>query len=355
MRRRIWGYGVKNVSKLLAIVLVLSLGGVAVEAKKKVASNYLPHPKLDGVGTFSSKAVDPSMAFVMWQVSHHPELMHVEYLKHYLGKPEIMQVGEKAYACFWYDHVRQARCELHQEEDKTGQHFQSRMIFHFPGNQLSIDEFNDVYGGGYKRFFDYNGHPNELYSFAPNTSLAVTSPLNCFAVKKATVTYLGPVLAHPADEHFQHAKAHYRAKVQAHHDNGNWSEMLLHAQERVHDHPNDPEAHALLAKALMKTGSVHESIGEYKYALTLNQQLHDPNVNALCIAGLQDLHVVPKDYKENQAPDKNEMIAAKSRLHFHHSGQRLRVAGEEDPAQQAPQAAVQVAGKNSTASQKQVY
>ncbi len=347
---------VKNVAKLLALVLVLSLGSSAVEAKKKVASNYLPHPTLGGVGRFSSKAVDPSMAFVMWQVSHNPELMHVEYLKHYLGKPEIMQVGDKSYACFWYDHVRQPRVELHQEEDKTGQHLQSRMIFNFPGNELSIDDFNNVYGDGYKRFFDYAGHPNELYSFAPNTSLAVTSPLNCFAVKKATVTYLGPVLAHPADHHFQHSKAHYRAKVQAHHDNGNWGELLLHAQERVHDHPGDAEAHAMLAKAMMKTGNVHDAIGEYKYALSLNQQANDPAVRQLCIAGLQDLHVVPKDYSENASPQKNEQIAAKSKLNFHHSGQRLRVDGQQDPAEQVPQHAVQVAGKSSTqTAQEQTY
>lgn len=346
--------GVKNVANLLTLVLLLSVSGISAEAKKKVASNYLPHPTLSGVGTFSSKAVDPSMSFVMWQVSHNPELMHVEYLKHYLGKPEIMQVGDKSYACFWYDHVRQKRCELHQEEDKTGQHFQSRMIFYFPGNELAIDDFNNVYGDGYKRFFDYNGHPNELYSFAPNTSLAVTSPQNCFAVKKATVTYLGPVLSHPADEHFQHAKAHYRSKVQAHHDNGNWSELLLHAQERVHDHPNDAEAHAMLAKAMMRTGNVHDAIGEYKYALHLNQQTNDPAVRQLCIAGLQDLHVVPKDYSDSQPAQKNEQIASKSRLHFHHSGQRLRVAGEEPPVK-VPESSMQVAGKDPAAPQKQVY
>ena len=343
----------KHVAIICAISLTL-LVSTSADAKRKASANTIANmPTLNapGMKPFPSKMVDPTSSFLLWQVSHKPELMNIEYLKYYLGKPDnqMTQTGEGSHVYYWYDHIRQPKCELYHEEQGSGRVVQARMVFHFPGNQLGLDDVQEVYGPGFKRFYDHAGHPTELYSFAPNTSVALSAPQNTFAVSKATVNYLGPPLAAPAIEEYQGAHDHHVARVQSHAASGNWTQMLAIARERVTEYPNDAEAHNHLAQALMKTGSIHEAIGEYKYALALNK-FNEP-VRQQSILGLKNLHVLPADYgSEPGAEQAVEAVAQKRDLKFVHKPQRLKAAGLEPKAKNAEKIAQKTARSNAQSS-----
>lgn len=318
----------KNVATFLALSVFI-LAPALAEAKSKTSLQQQAQPaNAQKPKAFPAKIMDPTTGFLIWQVSHQPELMNVDYLKYYLGKPDNMMTpqtpGTKAY--YWHDKIHRPICELHQVE-KAGQVLQSQMIFNVYGNALALDDVQDVYGKGFKRYFDYDGHPTELYSFVPHTSLALSSPQNTFCVNKAIVTYAGGPLPTIHPDHMQLAHDAHAAKVQSHADAGNWHEALATARERVHEHPNDAEAHIALAQALKKTGNAHDAIGEYKYALALNK--YNESVRQQAIDGLKGLHVLPKEFGEQKS---EEMIAEKRKLKFVHKSQRLRTNGTEDPA-----------------------
>src|SRR5579883_2802297 len=78
--------------------------------------------------------VDPVAENVIWQVSHDPSLMNIQYLKYLIGRPENERTQRslsKSY--YWYDADYQLAYELHQTERAPGQVVESTMIVYLDG------------------------------------------------------------------------------------------------------------------------------------------------------------------------------------------------------------------------------
>lgn len=291
----------------LSFILTSAVAAIASSPASYAKKTNNPDPAppdsslVTQTGAFQSvgaRAIDPIYALLLWQLSHKPELMNLQYLKYYLGNParQTSQTGAQSQAYYWYDTSQRLTCELSQERDLSGAVVESTFVNHLPPGDFDFDLVEKKLGPPLRRYYDNQADPTEMYAYAPNTTLALTSPHNTFAVTRATVTYIGPPLPQPADADMQVAHDHFvinaQQKMQA--KDFNWQDALVAARAHVSEHPNDGEAHAALAQALKKTGNVHDAITEFKYALTLNQ--YNEPVKQMCIQGLKDLYVLPADY-----------------------------------------------------------
>ena len=295
--------GGKRIATSFFLSIAIAIASVPLaEAKKSKKTDPQPDSSLlTQSGAFQSvkaTALDPTYALLLWQLSHKPELMNLRYLKYYLGEParQTTQIGAQSQAYYWYDSQQQIVTELYQEHDLNGAVVESTFIDHIPPGDLDFELVEDKLGPPLKRYFDNHADPTEMYSYAPNTTLSMTTPHNTFSVTRATVTYIGSPLPAPSVPDMQVAHDHFvinaQQKMQA--KNFNWQDALVSARAHVAEHPTDAEAHIGLAQALKKTGNVHEAIGEYKYALSLNQ--YNESVRTQCIQGLKDLFVLPANY-----------------------------------------------------------
>jgi hypothetical protein len=299
-------------NKLLAtgaiLLTVLLAGQEPVMASKKAPAQTVPDSTiLNGsiAGPFDSltnQSIDPTTGLLLWQLSHKPELMNVDYLRYYLGPPDRLngQVGATTKIFNWYDKARHLTTELYQELENN-QVTQSMMIFHLPPSKLDFKLMEKTLGQPQRQYFDQTASPTKMYSYRQNTTLAMTTPANAFYVATAKITYIGSPLPNPSVEDLQLAHDSYmqRARgtsfaVDKRGAKVNWAENLDLARSQVQEHPNDPAAHAYLAEALKKTGNVHAAIGEYKTALFMSK--YDDATQQQCIQGLKDLYVLPKDY-----------------------------------------------------------
>ncbi len=325
--------GAKRLVICLLVLATLSANSCPAFAGKKqkaavpdstILSDALagPFQKMEGL--------DPTMATLLWQLSHKPELMNVEYLKYYLGNPDSQQMGARSRAYYWYDKVRQPRYELYQEDDKPGEVVESSMILHLPpSDDLEFSALEAALGAPVRSYFDQTGSPTQMYCFAANTTLSMHSPPNSFRVAKSTIAYMGTPLPSPSFEDIQVAHDSFLGRSQfanaAITKAANPTEALELARNRVAEHPADADAHIALAQALKRKGSVYEAIGEYKRAMSLNK--YNDSVQQQCVQGLKDLYVLPADY----GADGNTGVATKRKLEFSHSGQRMRVADTTTP------------------------
>lgn len=310
----------KRLALGLAVLAVLTNGADAFAAKKTPAQKQADSTVLAGTGALQSidpKDLDPVTAFLLWQTSHKPELMNVEYLSYFLGAPaqQTSQQGIRSHAYYWYDQMRQPRCELYQEHDKPGEVVESVFVMHLPLSEFDFESMEDA-GPPVKSFYDHDGHPTQMYSFVPATTLSLATPANAFSITKATVTYMGAPLPKPSADDMNLAHDNYMAKsrLEAKASKTNWQNALVVARERVQLHPTDAEAHIALAQALKKTGNIHDAISEYKYALSLNK--YNQNVQQECLEGLRELRVIPRDDKNQSSTG----IAGSRNLQFSHSG-----------------------------------
>lgn len=301
---------VKRLATGLIVLAVCTVGLAPAQAKKKPFQPALQmgdqSPDSDAfiksqIGAFykiSEKDLDTPTATLLWQCSHKPELMNLDYLKYFLGNPDpqTKQIGARSNAYYWYNDARQKRCELYQEMDKPGEIVESVMILHLPHEGMDFDDLTDALGPAMRNFFDQEGDPTKMYCFVPNTTLSMGCPPNTFAVRKATISYLGAPLPKPNPEDLQIAHDSFINRIQKSTKGKpiNWNTALSMAKEQVKEHPFDAGAHVALAQALKQTGAVHDAISEYKLALTLNK--YDEPVRLQAIQGLKDLYVLPKDY-----------------------------------------------------------
>lgn len=311
---------VKRLQAALALLAVITVQ--AADARKAVEENVADSTVLNqsagALQGVDAKKLDRTIAFLLWRLSHKPDLMNVNYLKYYLGEADERSgpEGSSSIAYYWYDQFRRPRCELFQHLDKAGAIVESIFVTHLPDSEFDFDELDKRLGPHLHGFYDHEGHPTHMYSFVPFTSLCLTSPPNTFCIKTARVTYAGPGLKAPGLDDMQVAHDSYMAKSQIdlNSPKTNWQNALLIARERVSKHPYEAEAHIALATALRKTGNVHEAIGEYKLALSLNK--YNPSVQQQCFEGLKALKVLPKDYE----PNANTGIAGRKTLEFSHGG-----------------------------------
>lgn len=302
---------VRRLTISFVILSSLIFGGDIVHAKKNKQatpnqSTTTPDSSnLNTAGAFQAidpEDLDPTTAYLLWQLTHKPELMNVEYLTYYLGAPDSTthQIGIRSHAYYWYDSARQPKCELYQEHDKPGEVVESQMMFHLPQrDDFNFKALEDPLGPPVRRFFDHDGHATQMFQFVPNTTLSLASPMHTHSIRKATVTYMGPPLGNPSNEDMQIAHDTYVAKSRIAVNSGkvNWQSALLVARDRVRMHPMDVEAHLALAQALKKTGNIHEAIGEYKFAMSLSQ--YNQTAMQECVAGLKELRVLPANYGQN--------------------------------------------------------
>ncbi len=294
---------------------------------------------------------DDSRKTLIFQLASNPTLMNVEYLKYLIGPPEDerRRTGPERHY-FWYDQGRQMKYELDQSSSAPGQITQSIMVINLAGTGLTFDKLEKelqaasqdmpmygqgspvqaqdyaaasqpmaTTGGAYnlqpKKFFDYNGRANELFSFAPNTYLSFDCPPNSFRLNEARIVYRGAPLPAPSQEQLQMAAMAYSEKAAAaglaEEDAYNktkpgkkrkpskdknavpTAELVPMLITSVRNQPLDPGAHLMLAQALKREAHLNEAISEYKIALAMsgdNQQVRDQ-----ALAGLQEMMIVP-DY-----------------------------------------------------------
>ena len=302
---------VRRLTISFVILSALVFGGGTVHAKKNKQQNpsqssAVPDSSnLNTAGAFQSidpEDLDPTTAYLLWQLTHKPELMNIEYLSYYLGPPDSSthQIGIRSYAYYWYDQSRQPKCELYQEHDKPGEVVESQMMFHLPQREgFNFKALEDPLGPPLRRFYDHDSHATQMFQFVPNTTLSLASPMHTHSIRKATITYMGPPLGLPSNEDMQIAHDTYVAKSKIAVNSGkvNWQNALLVAKDRVRLHPMEADAHLALAQALRRTGNIHDAIGEYKLAMSLGQYNQD-TVHE-CVQGLKELRVLPADYNQN--------------------------------------------------------
>ena len=286
---------------------------------------------------------DDTTRNVLWQVSHNPSLMNVEYLKYFIGRPENekQQRGQQRHY-YWYGANRQPIHELIQSEGAPGQVVESTMITSLEGTGLTFDQLHKIFGNESRRFFDYYGHPNELFSFSPNTYLSFGSAPNSFRLNQATVMYRGEPLPPPPAEEMQMAqtamieraenasaangKAYSKTKPgkkQKPNKDPNAvadSELLPLLIARVKSQPLDAQSHLMLAQALQHQAHLNEAVSEYKIALSLSGDNQD--VRNQSIQALKDMMLFAD---EDPQPRRN--------LEIVDNGQHMRVVGNEKKSQ----------------------
>jgi hypothetical protein len=258
------------------------------------------------------------------QVAYHPELMSLDYLYFYIGRPdnEKTQLSRNKHY-IWYEGGREPRYELEQQEIAPGKVIESKMTFHLPAEtKLTFDQLDAIFGPMSRRFFDYSGHPAKLFSFAPNTYLAFSSHPNSLRLSKARIIYRGGVLPPPGDKEMQLGKTLMQAKALAampkDDDKGPVTDEAVHLlRANALSRPQDPDAHYKLARALIRRCDLHHGIAEYKIALSLSGT--SPEVREKTLIALRDLRVL-----NDIDPD-----AQRRNLEIVQHGQRIKVRGHE--------------------------
>lgn len=268
----------------------------------------------------TSETLDPTAQSIIWQASHQPELMNIEYLKYFIGRPanEKTQRGSLSKSYFWYDDQRQPRYELHQSELTSGQVVDSTLVVHLKGQGLTFEKLHPLYGNMSRRFYDYGAHPCELFSFAPSTFLSFSQETSSFRLSQAKITYRGPALPPPGEKEMQAAEEGLILRSTAGQmAAGTGPDTIPLLRARLKCHPVDAESHYLLARALASQSLIQEAIGEYKIALALSG--NNPEIRQQSLSALRQMHII--------AP--GEEPVERRNMEIVDSGQHIRVQGHE--------------------------
>lgn len=276
---------------------------------------------------------------IIAQLANHPELMNLNYLQYFIGRPENER-GQRALSTkhyIWYLPSRQVRCELRQVEQASGQVVESAFIMPLYDSQLTFKDLEKLYGDKAKHFFDFNGQTNRLYSFTPNSQVAFTCPRNSFHIEQATISYRGPVLPKPSQQELFVGYEHLVKRVQDLIAQESWDEAVIPLMVLIQEHPEDGDSHYWLGRVFTHQGKLHEGIREYETALSISQlaprssgylgapgQLSGDDLKARCISALQELRVLPLSHNSNaQSP------GPVGQAQVVQKGQRIRVVPEK--------------------------
>lgn len=318
-------------SRLLRISTIAALAATLTLALAPAPSHAWLHFKSCKGGKCPPKAeevFDDETQMIIFQMSHQPELMNIEYLKFLIGRPEneASMRGSSYPTYYWYDKDRELQYELKQTL-VGGRVTESNMTVNLHGSGMTFDKLESIYGHMARKFFDYSGHPAEMFTFAPSTFLTFSSPPNTFRLKEAKISYRGEPLGPPSAKDMAMAEATMLGKTASQNQTPpSPEEALPMLLARVKVRPMDPEGHLLLADAFRQQSRLHEAIGEYKIALAMsgsNQPVRDKAMDAL-----RGMHIID----DGQIPERRN-------LEITQHGQRIRVAGHEKKSHKKDQPA----------------
>lgn len=266
---------------------------------------------------------------LLWELAHNPSLMDVNYLQYFLGKPDAIhnQGAERIY--YWYDRMRRPLFELHAAETGYSGQTRSSFIANLPGRGIASELLPEIYGPDAKRFFDFQSQATELYSTAPDTSIAFTAPKHAYGYKLVKIMYGGQRLPAPSAADFERARLHLAGKANLDVKKPQWPELTGLLEQRVSEHPHDPAIRLAYAQALAKSSRVHEAIHQYKNVLA-TANLPEPLKNQ-ALDGLRSLHALDGHVPLAEAARRQLIVVDK--------GQHVRVAGtipDNDNKQAAP-------------------
>lgn len=314
MNRRVFGSAI-----IATAVAGCMIGSLPVEAKKP----KLPFCWNGNCSPKQEEVFEPEAQQLIWKLSHQPELMNIEYLKYFIGRPH----NEKHASTnlnphyIWYDGHEQVKYELELMQSTPGQVTHAQMTAHLNGMGVSFDKLGALYGQPAKRFYDYHARPAEVYSFVPTTYLAFSSPPNTFRCNEAKIVYSGAALPQPSITDIADAEAQMVARGQAVGQSVAQSgevatDSIPILQARAQTRPMDPEAHFHLAEAYRKQSQLNGAIGEYKVALALSGNNQD--VRERSLAALRQMRVI----------DDSDPLDRR-KLELVHGGQFLRAASQD--------------------------
>jgi len=255
-------------------------------------------------------ALAPDTVNMIYALSAQPELMNLSYLRYVIGPPdnERSQLALKSKTYHWYQEPkRQLLYELHQDGPQPGSVTKSVFTISVPDSQLTAKEMERLFGQGHHRVFDHNSHPNDVYSFGPNTYVAFTQPHDTFRVSKIHVGYQGPPLPPPPTEAVWSAYSFGKNKaIETAMKSGHWGEAIRWMRRDAALRPNDPYVHIQLGSAYRTGLMLNEAIQEYAHAARLGAG--DPQVEQICRAAFVDMKVLPP-HQAQPPKDKRSYLA----------------------------------------------
>jgi len=275
---------------------------------------------------------DQQTLLLVVTLSHQPELMNLDYLEYYLGRPE----NEKAMAShgmrnyYWYEPgKRRLKYQLRQSQLIPGQMVESRFDAFTPDSKVDLEDIDDAFQDiPSKKRFNEKGVPTQVFQFVPNTTVEFTQPHNAFAVQQIVIRYDGPPLKQPDQQAMGNASDFRKAKLDDYVKKGNWNEALPLLQQHLKEHPEDVISQIDLADAYKYTGHLNEAIGQYQIALGNSGAVQE--LSDRCYKGLQDTKVLPS--RENPKP---ELDKEHHKMKWHNQAQALDqgklASNEKDP------------------------
>ncbi|MBX9668588.1 MAG: hypothetical protein K2X93_13265 [Candidatus Obscuribacterales bacterium] len=232
---------------------------------------------------------------LIYQLSQQPELMNLSYLRYVVGAPENerSQLALKAKNYYWYQEPKRTLLyQLHQDGPQSGSVTKSVFTINVPNSQLTTKEMERIFGQQHQKVFDHQSHPNDVYTFGPNTYVAFTQPHDTFRVNQIQVGYQGPPLPPPPQQAVYSAYNLGRNKaIEQAMKSGNWSETITWLHRDASMRPGDPMVHIQLGTAYRSGLMLNEAIAEYSHAARLGAG--DPEVEKICRAALVDMKVLP--------------------------------------------------------------
>jgi len=305
-------------------------------------------------------------------LAHKPELMNLDYLQHYIGRPanERSQRAMPDKQYYWYGPEGGLKYELMQSEHQREQTAESQFVMHLPNSTVTLDDVQHLYGKTARRFYEYGSNVTMLYSYVPNTQLVFVFPRATFRVGEVKINYRGPLLPAPSTDDMGVARDQFKTRMGDLVENGRWSEAVPWLLTRLKENPYDAEAHYQLGRAYSKQGHLHEAIIQYKAGLALSSPVSggapvpgapaaqgsasgQPSANddlqQRCIAGLRELRVVavPEDQQQKD-------LEKRKKFQVVQRGQRIRTQGTEKVRKKKEAAAPQATGTGSEQTQPQV-
>lgn len=281
-------------------------------------------------------------------LAHKPELMNLDYLQHFIGRPvnERSQRAMPSKQYFWYGPEGALRYELMQTEHAREQMMESRLIMYLPDSTVTVEDVERLYGKTAQRFYEYGAHATLLYSYVPNTQLVFVVPRTTFRVGQVKVNYRGPLLPQPSTADMGAARDQFKARMDEMVDRGQWDQAIPWLLSRLKENPHDAEAHYQLGRAYCKEGHLHDAIIQYKAALALAQPVSaggttgdaaeaqeqsnsGDGLRKKCVAGLRELRViaVPEEQQEKDREYRNKFKIIQK-------GQRIKARGKEKVREQ---------------------
>ncbi len=275
----------------LFLVIIIFLSTTSFTSMAQAFPNF--NKKKDPV---AKVIIDPTTLNLINTLSLHPELMHLDYLQYYIGRPENEAVHRVSLhkRFYWYDNNSANHTLIYEMEQILQAPFQvtkSTFTAYIIDSNVSLKQAKNLLGGDYQEFYDDKGVPCTAYSTAPNTSLIFKQPSNAFRITKVSVDYQGPPLPGPGLNFIGFAQDYRFNKLLKNLDNGNPQELITMLKAHLQEFPSDPKAHLELAKVYQRTFDINDAIKEFQ--TSINCANNNQEIINEADQGLRALKVLP--------------------------------------------------------------